>query len=224
MRAEVLRHRRIAPIGISTISSPKIALNANFYVSPLAANTETTKDVTRADQIEGFTEGSPEEAKFKAIAAALEAYEAKRWPDGKAPGGKGLAQIVAQRVSPPGPPDFRKAAFWRLDPMRPSSVGSSPDPGRLGSRVAQRVASPVGTYPRSGGEPSCLRHPKATSGGGYWRMRWQPQPRPRPPSLKSQAIARAGLPPRQPSRRHGWRHHDVPDDRQQPTPRSAALG
>ena len=25
---------------------------------------------------------------------------------------------------------------------RPSSVGSSPDPGRLGSRAAQRVASP----------------------------------------------------------------------------------
>jgi hypothetical protein len=29
-----------SPNGISTISSPKIALNANFYVSPLAANTE----------------------------------------------------------------------------------------------------------------------------------------------------------------------------------------
>ena len=30
-----------SPNGISTISSPKIALNANFYVSVLAANTET---------------------------------------------------------------------------------------------------------------------------------------------------------------------------------------
>jgi hypothetical protein len=45
--------------------------------------------VLRADQIEGFTESSPEEAEFKAIADALEAYEARRWPDGKAPGGKG---------------------------------------------------------------------------------------------------------------------------------------
>ena len=45
--------------------------------------------VLRADQIEGFPEGSPEEAEFKAIADALEAYEAKRWPDGKVPGGKG---------------------------------------------------------------------------------------------------------------------------------------
>jgi hypothetical protein len=45
--------------------------------------------VLRADQIEGYTESSPEEAEFKAIADALEAYEARRWPDGKVPGGKG---------------------------------------------------------------------------------------------------------------------------------------
>ena len=39
--------------------------------------------------LETCTEGSPEEAEFKAIANALEAHEAKRWPDGKAHGGKG---------------------------------------------------------------------------------------------------------------------------------------
>jgi len=31
-----------SPNGVSTISSPKFALNADFYLSPLAANTETT--------------------------------------------------------------------------------------------------------------------------------------------------------------------------------------
>jgi hypothetical protein len=35
-----------------------------------------------------------------------------------------------------------ESAFWHLDPNAASSVGSSPDPSRLGSRAAQRVASP----------------------------------------------------------------------------------
>ena len=41
--------------------------------------------VLRADQIEAYTAGSPEETEFNAIADALEAYEPKRWPDGKVP-------------------------------------------------------------------------------------------------------------------------------------------
>ena len=45
--------------------------------------------VHRADQLEGCTEGSPEEQEFSAIASAIDAYERKRWPEGKIPGGKG---------------------------------------------------------------------------------------------------------------------------------------
>jgi len=45
--------------------------------------------MARADALEGCTDGSPEEAELKAIADALVAYEAKRWPTGKEQGGKG---------------------------------------------------------------------------------------------------------------------------------------
>lgn len=45
--------------------------------------------VLRADRLEGCTEGSEEGAELKSIADAAEAYEAKRWPKGSVPGGKG---------------------------------------------------------------------------------------------------------------------------------------
>jgi hypothetical protein len=45
--------------------------------------------VLRADQLEGCAENFEEARELAMIAETLEAYEAKRWPDGKAPGGKG---------------------------------------------------------------------------------------------------------------------------------------
>ena len=42
--------------------------------------------VVRADAI---VKGSPEEKELGWITEVLSAYEAKRWPDGKVPGGKG---------------------------------------------------------------------------------------------------------------------------------------
>jgi hypothetical protein len=45
--------------------------------------------VNRADALEGCTENSPEEAKYAAIAEVIEGYEAKRWPLGRKPRGKG---------------------------------------------------------------------------------------------------------------------------------------
>ncbi len=45
--------------------------------------------VRRADELGGCTEGSPEEIEYKSIVEAIKRYEAKRWPEGKVPGGRG---------------------------------------------------------------------------------------------------------------------------------------
>jgi hypothetical protein len=45
--------------------------------------------VHRADALDGCLEGSAQDAELEAIADVLGAYEAKRWPLGRIPGGKG---------------------------------------------------------------------------------------------------------------------------------------
>jgi len=45
--------------------------------------------VARADELDGCTEGSPEEAEYIKVVEAIEVYEAERWPEGHIPGGKG---------------------------------------------------------------------------------------------------------------------------------------
>jgi hypothetical protein len=44
--------------------------------------------ILRTDQLAGCAPGSPEAADLAVIAEALEAYEAKRWPDGVERGGR----------------------------------------------------------------------------------------------------------------------------------------
>ena len=58
-------------------------------VAPAVTDPMHTLLVQRADMLEGCPKGSVEEAELDVIVDAIEAYEAKRWPLGKEPGGKG---------------------------------------------------------------------------------------------------------------------------------------
>jgi hypothetical protein len=63
----------------------------NVHGNDFVAETDAmhAKLVRRVDEREGCTEDSPEEAELEPTADVLEANEAKRWPLGKIPSGKG---------------------------------------------------------------------------------------------------------------------------------------
>lgn len=60
-------------------------------VSPIVAEADALHGILMelADKMAGCPEGSDDEATLGVVATVLEAYEQKRWPSGKVPGGKG---------------------------------------------------------------------------------------------------------------------------------------
>jgi hypothetical protein len=87
--------QRIA--GLKTLLAYGFTWHEGRWVKPatLAASLLPEADalhavlVDRADQLMGCIENSADEDELVAIGEAIEAYELKRWPDGKEPGGKG---------------------------------------------------------------------------------------------------------------------------------------
>jgi hypothetical protein len=67
------------------------------WIAPIGQTTPVTAEadamhallVLRADELEGCTANSEDARELAMIAEVLEAYECKRWPEGKVPGGKG---------------------------------------------------------------------------------------------------------------------------------------
>jgi hypothetical protein len=70
----------IAPASAAAILMPDLVAEADVLHSLL---------VLRADKLSSCGEGSEEETELQLIADSVMAYEDKRWPDGKVPGGKG---------------------------------------------------------------------------------------------------------------------------------------
>ena len=58
-------------------------------LSTAEADAMHTVLMARADALDGCTEGSSEQTERMRIVDVIEAYEAKRWPNGKETGGKG---------------------------------------------------------------------------------------------------------------------------------------
>jgi hypothetical protein len=70
-------------------SPPTDRQRSEIFLSTAETDAMHSILVQRADALQGCTEGSPEETELESVVNAIEAYEARRWPDGKEPGGKG---------------------------------------------------------------------------------------------------------------------------------------
>jgi hypothetical protein len=68
------------PVSAATPSSVPMTFEADAMHGAL---------MRRADALIGCAEGLDDEAELNAILGLIEAYEVKRWPLGKEPGGKG---------------------------------------------------------------------------------------------------------------------------------------
>jgi hypothetical protein len=87
--------QRIA--GVKTLLALGFTWHEGRWVKPAALATPLLSEadalhallVDRADQLMGCIENSADEDELVAIGEAIEAYELKRWPVGKEPGGKG---------------------------------------------------------------------------------------------------------------------------------------
>jgi hypothetical protein len=84
--------KELAKLGYSfTLSGGWAPPPGTTHTSHFAAEADAMHAllVLRSDMLDGCTESSDDAIELELIADAAEAYEAKRWPNGKAPGGKG---------------------------------------------------------------------------------------------------------------------------------------
>jgi hypothetical protein len=81
--------QRITAVGV--LRGMGFEFKDGAWIAPAHAMTDLTVEadrlhallVERTDEIGGCPDGSEDDAELKSIADALEAYEAKRWPEGR---------------------------------------------------------------------------------------------------------------------------------------------
>jgi hypothetical protein len=81
--------RKLEQLGFTFAGDDWMQPTNNAAPAPAITDALHALLVKRADDLEGCTEGSDEERELAAIADAVEAYEAIRWPSGKVNSGKG---------------------------------------------------------------------------------------------------------------------------------------